>query len=343
VARIEFHKKEDQAWLLDPRDGFTRKAIPFEVRKDPLNGHVSRILPFRRRQAEVRVPEEIVEASRKGCPFCPDQVTSSTPQFIPEIASEGRIRRGKAVVFPNSFPYARHNWVVVISESHFLHLDQFNVDILRDAFLAGQDGISRACKSFPDLRYSSVNWNYLPQAGGGLFHPHLQVVVDEVPTLSQGRDLEALKGYQSQNDSFFWEDFLEEEKRRGERYLGHHGNVHFMVSYSPRGVYGEVTVLFSGRSTILDITPADWEHLGHGLTTLFEYLNGKGLMSFNLSLFSGAMDCLGSWVYGRLCPRILIPPWNTSDINYFEKLHEEVICVVSPEEITKELKPFFSG
>jgi hypothetical protein len=36
-----------------------------------------------------------------------------------------------------------------------------------------------------------------------------------------------------------------------------------------------------------------------------------------------------------------LPPWNTSDINYFEKLHGEVICVISPEEWSQEIKPYF--
>jgi hypothetical protein len=40
---------------------------------------------------------------------------------------------------------------------------------------------------------------------------------------------------------------------------------------------------------------------------------------------------------------MIIPPWNISDINYFEKLHDEVMCVVSPEGFCENLKPFFIG
>ena len=50
MARIEFHKREVQTWFLDPQEDFQEKQFTFEVRKDDLTGHVSRILPFRRRK-----------------------------------------------------------------------------------------------------------------------------------------------------------------------------------------------------------------------------------------------------------------------------------------------------
>ena len=81
------------------------------------------------------------------------------------------------------------------------------------------------------------------------------------------------------------------------------------------------------------------EHIDHygGV----QYLKNH-ILSFNLSLFSGNVKGIQSWVYGSLCPRMIIPPWNISDINYFEKLHDEVMCVVSPEEFCENLKPFFT-
>ncbi len=119
MARIEFEKREEGSELLDQREGYARKGVSFEVRRDPLTGHISRILPFRRKLNETVPSQEVLEASGKGCPFCPDQVESLTPKFIPEIAPEGRLRRGRAVSFPNPFPYARYNWLVVLSDEHF--------------------------------------------------------------------------------------------------------------------------------------------------------------------------------------------------------------------------------
>ena len=55
------------------------------------------------------------------------------------------------MLFPNSFPYARYNWVVVLSEEHFLPIDNFSVEILRDGFLVAQEGIERVRKKEPKV------------------------------------------------------------------------------------------------------------------------------------------------------------------------------------------------
>jgi UDPglucose--hexose-1-phosphate uridylyltransferase len=341
VSRIEFERREGRAEFLDQKEGYAKREISFQIRKDPLTGHLSRILPFRRKVFETALAREILEASQKGCPFCPGQVESFTPKFIPEIAAEGRIRKGRAVSFPNVFPYAHYNWVVVLSDEHFYHLDQFTAEVLRDGFLVGQEGIQRVGRMAPDFVFSSINWNYLPQSGGGLYHPHLQVVVDQVPTVFQRKGIEGIRRYQKERGSFYWEDLLSEEMDSGERYVGRCGDVHFLAAYSPQGILGEIITLFAHRFTIDDITEEDWTHFSEGLTRIFRYLKERQTFSFNLALICGTDPEVQSWVYAKLCPRILIPPWNTSDINYFEKLHGEVICVISPEEMAEDLKLFF--
>lgn len=342
VGRIEFYKKEVGALFLDPKEDFKKKEIVFELRRDYLTGHVSRILPFRRRRlSEKETSQEVWEASKKDCPFCSHQIPSSTPKFIPEIDSEGRIWRGRAVLFPNPFPYARYNWVAVLSEEHFLPIDNFSIEVLRDGFIVAQEGIDRVRKKEPEMIYCSINWNYLPQSGGGIVHPHLQVVIEDSPTTSHQKVLDGLRRYQTEKGSFFWEDYLSEEMRMGKRYFGKQRNVHFLMTFSPHGILGEVMILFSNRLTIKELTPDDWEDLSQGLIRVFRFFKTKNIESFNLAIFSGNDEGIQSWVYARLCPRMLLPPWNTSDINYFEKLHDEVICVVSPEEMCEGLKPFF--
>jgi galactose-1-phosphate uridylyltransferase len=341
MAGIQFFKKEDQSWFLDPKEGFSKKSISFEIRRDDLTGHMSRILPYRRKYPEVVISPEMLEASKKICPFCADQISSSTPKLLPEIASEGRIRRGEAWLFPNAFPYARHNWVVVLCEEHFLYPDQFSGEILRDGFLAAQDGIKRIGKSQPECQYNSINWNYLPSSGAGLFHPHIQILVQDIPTTSHKKVIEGIRRHQDEGMPSFWQSYLLEEMKRGERYISHQGDVHFLTAFSPRGIFGEILILFSNRSTIDEVSPEDWTHFSQGLIRVFQYLRGH-ILSFNLSLFSGNGDGVQSWVYGRLCPRMTVPPWQTSDINYFGKLHEEVMCIVSPEELCQDLKPFFT-
>jgi UDPglucose--hexose-1-phosphate uridylyltransferase len=341
VAKIEFYKKRDEAWLLDPKEQFTRRGISFELRKDFLTGHASRILPFRFKIPETCVDAAMVEASRKSCPFCPEKISTLTPRFVPEIASEGRVRRGTASLIPNFHPYARYSWVVVLCEDHFLSLEQLSTEILRDAFSLAQEGIERVKRQEAGYDYCSINWNYLPESGGGLFHPHLQLVVEEEPTVSHRKVLDGLKQYRAKWGKGFWEEWLSEERRHEERYIGNEGEIHFVAAFSPLGVLGEIVILFSHRAALRELTPGDWEAFSEGLKKIFRFFESRHIHSFNLSLFSGGGEGAGPRVYGRLCPRMSIPPWNTSDINYFEKLHDEVICVIPPEEMCAWMKPFF--
>ena len=342
MVEIQFFKKEEQSWFLDPKEGFSKKSVSFEIRRDDLTGHLSRILPYRRKYPEVVIPPEMLEASKKVCPFCADQIASSTPKLPPEIASEGRLHRGGAWLFPNAFPYARYHWVIVLTEEHFLYPDQFSIEILRDGFLLAQEGIKKIEQSQPAFQYGYINWNYLPSSGAGLFHPHLQVIIEDVPTASHKKVLEGISRYQKEGKPCFWQDYLLEEIKRDERYIGHQGDVHFLTAFSPCGIFGEILILFSNRSTIDEVSTEDWTHFSRGLTSVFQYLRSH-IVSFNLSLFSGGVKGTRSWVYGRLCPRMTIPPWNINDINYLEKLHNEAMCVISPEEFCKDLKLFFTS
>lgn len=341
MGQIEFCKSQDEAWFLDVKENFARKRMTFERRRDPLTGRLCRVLPFRQRLPESSLTAETLELSRKNCPFCPEQIESLTPRLIPEIACEGRLRRGKAVLFPNAFPYARYNWVVVLSEQHWVASDQFTVEGLRDGFLVAQEGTRRVEESAPSFRYPSINWNYLPPAGAGLYHPHLQVVAEETPTASHREVLDALRRYQLDTQSFYWEDFLSVEMERGERYIGNRGDVHFMMAFSPWGIFGEIFILFAHRLTLQELTLEDWDDFSDGLTRVLKGLKKRAIESFNLAIYSGSEEEVSNWVYGRLCPRITLPPWGTSDINYFEKLHGEVFCLVSPEKMCEELRPFF--
>jgi len=66
VVKIQFLKKEDQSWFLDPKEGFSKKFVSFEIRRDDLTGHVSRILPYRRKYPEVVIPRNCWRLPRKS-------------------------------------------------------------------------------------------------------------------------------------------------------------------------------------------------------------------------------------------------------------------------------------
>ncbi len=46
-------------------------------------------------------------------------------------------------------------------------------------------------------------------------------------------------------------------------------------------------------------------------------------------------DC---WIQARIILRASFPPWGTSDVNYFEKGHDEMIVILSPEDLADEIR-----
>jgi len=113
---IKFEQSFRESTFLNPADDFTRRTLEVEIRKDPLVGHIARIVKFRFRPLErVDLTPLARESLDPGCPFCPDLVDRIATKFPPEVVAEGRIREGGAMVFPNVFPYERYNAVVVLT------------------------------------------------------------------------------------------------------------------------------------------------------------------------------------------------------------------------------------
>ena len=72
------------------------------------------------------------------------------------------------------------------------------------------------------------------------------------------------------------------------------------------------------------------------------YLYLNNFMSFNLTLYAPMTNDRNLWVQGKLVPRFEINPLGTSDLNYFEKLHNEIICPVVQEQLCEEIQPYFA-
>jgi len=50
---------------------------------------------------------------------------------------------------------------------HFIGLDQLTADTMRDGFAVCRDYFHRAAELNLGYKYCSINWNYMPPAGGG--------------------------------------------------------------------------------------------------------------------------------------------------------------------------------
>ena len=63
-----------------------------------------------------------------------------------------------------------------------------------------------------------------------------------------------------------------------------------------------------------------------------------GIDSLNMALIANLDNAGHFWAQARIIARASVPPLGTSDVNYFEKLHGEIIAVISPEELAERIR-----
>ncbi|MBN1382674.1 MAG: hypothetical protein JXA41_13465 [Deltaproteobacteria bacterium] len=338
-----FYKKEHLTGkYLDPFNGFKEKEMPFEIRHDDITGVTCRILPGRYRiPVKPDIQAYLEKSTTSNCPFCPGLFEKGTPRFTPNISPAGKFQRGKAFLFPNAFPHDRFNCVAIFSDEHFIGLNELTPEAMQDGFGVCCDYFKRIKEVHPAVRFCSINWNYMPPAGGALIHPHIQTIVGENPTSYVARITAKARSYQEAVGSNLWRDLIAYEKETDERFIASTGAIAWMASFAPQGLAGEIRFIFHGKRSFFDLTDNDMIDLLAGLSRIFGYLDGKNFISFNLGLFAGLAENDDLWVQGRVLPRISLLPLGTSDVNYFEKLHDEIICPYVPEVIGGELKDLF--
>lgn len=341
--KIVFEKHTRITKFLDPALNFEENERSTEIRVDPLTGHTTRLLHFPIRLLSQPDLEKMVERSLEfGCPFCPHMIENVTPKFLPQFGGEERIKRGNAVVFANMFPYDTFSAVAIFSEDHFKPLNDFQPELLRDGFCASRDYLVAARGAEPGASgYRTINWNYMPLAGGTIIHPHLQIIDGESGTNYHRRILDSSSKYAEQNSTPYWIDLIEEETRLGERLIGKVGKTAWIASFAPKG-FIDITAIFEQGLTVEDISDSDWMDFSRGLSAAMKYLDSLGFYSFNMAIYFGLGDDHFR-THAKLVPRALLPPMDTSDINYFNILHNEVLTIFVPEHICSEAKAFFDG
>jgi UDPglucose--hexose-1-phosphate uridylyltransferase len=322
---------------------FAENAIPIEQRIDPLTGYSCRLVLFSLDRI-VKTDLTALEARSRGlpCPFCRPLVDQITPRFPPDIVSEGVIRRGKALVFPNTGPYDKYGAVVVVSDEHFVPLSGFHLKTVHDALLGAQEFVKSVQKADAAVKHHFIAWNYMPPSGGSLVHPHLQGNAGYQPANFQKQLLDASWEYHHKHGTNYWSDLLEWEKHTGERYIGKIGGTQWLTGFAPRGRLSDIIVLFPGKASVTDLTADDLHDFAAGLIKVFRYIDELNLVSFNMSTYSG-FDKDQFWTQARITPRgqLLYSPIETSDQFYYQLMQDENICILSPEDACRRLKKRF--
>jgi len=339
---MEFICRKKEARFLDPFNGFNEGTRECEIREDPLTGRNSRILYFPLHEFPEPDLSGLIEKSSGGiCPFCPDMVEKITPKYDPDRFTRERYRVGRAICFPNAFPYDENGSVTVISEDHFLLIREFTADMIRDAISCCVEFLKDVSASQPEAVYQSINWNYLPLAGSSIVHPHLQITASTSPT-NYYTDVYTNweKSGRSSVQALF-NELVEEEKERQVRFLDENGMFSWLLAFAPMGVFdvmgipGQMIEPADLRGSVLD-------DLVDGIMKSINFIDSVRLYSFNMSIyFQTGSDSF--YPHVRICPRASIPPLDTSEINYMKMLHSEPMSPMVPEVIAGKLKEFWKS
>src|SRR5438270_1708964 len=326
---MEFRRWIIDGEILDPERGFEPRALRVEVREDPLTGHTARLLSA----AGLLPPQDpdelraLGERTRAGCPFCAERVEAATPKLPAEIAPEGRIRRGEALLFPNLLPYARFSSVSLYSpERHVLALDELTPRLVADN-LAAQVAWARACvEADPSAGWVSINANHMLPSGSSIFHPHLQGAVNPVPTTMQRLLAQVPAGR--------FRDYLAHERAEGVRYLGGRARVEWLASFAPLGSC-ELRAFVPGVASPASLDEETVEELGAGVATAAGLYAELGYGSFNLALYGAPPGTDGYPLNLRMICRSSLTPFYRSDANCPERLHCAAAIDTSPEELAR--------
>lgn len=336
---MKFRREEEWSTFYDVQGNLIERKT--EVRFDPLTGETSRIIFDPGMPITPPDYTELAErTSGAKCPFCPENLYKMTPVLPKGISQEGRVAQGEAVVFPNLFPYSKHNGVVIFSGQHYVKLEEFTVEMIQDAFIAAQTYSQNVIAADPKARYASINWNYLPPSGGSILHPHIQVILSESPTNSQTLISEKAKAYEEEYGKEFFASLYEAEKEIGERWIGELGNVAWIHAYAPKS-HNDFMAIFTKSCSIFDISEQDWLNFAKGIKAIFASLSEQGFASFNLLLNASIDRESRQPVHIRLIPRFTMGALNTSDINSFQALHLEPLSLKVPEEVAGKARKHF--
>jgi len=335
---IKFERFHLQADLRSPLKEFATISVPTEVRIDPLTKRRSRIvtwgLPSQGKFDFTQMAEE-----SKGCFFCPENVFLKTPQFINEIAPEGRIRRGRAVGFPNLNPMGTYGSVVVLCPDHFLNLNQFTQEIYEEGLSVSVDIIRRTVAIDPDTRYWHISQNFLSPGGSTILHPHLQVIGDPIPTNEMEWLIDASSSYHERNKTVYWNDLAQIERGIEKRYIKSIGGVHWFVSFAPIG-FNEVCGTVEGHGSATNLRKREISSLSRGIVSTLKYYHDKNLNSFNFTIYSISGETSYQLLI-RIISRTPIQPYYLNDWTSFEALQSELTSDIVPEELCSEIRPYF--
>jgi UDPglucose--hexose-1-phosphate uridylyltransferase len=337
TGSLEFRSRKLTGRFLHPGRDFAPVDAEVEVRWDPLTGYAARLVTA---GSALLAPndfdlEAFAKSTRASCPFCGDRIERATPRLLPEISAEGRIRRGKAVLFPNLLTYTQHSAVGVYSpDLHYLPLNEMTPRLVADNLLAHLDFVRAVMRFDEQASWASINANHMLPSGSSLFHPHLQSSVDPLPSTVQ----EMLAAVPAGR----FRDYLEAERSAGDRYIASTGSIEWLASFAPVG-FNEVRAFIPGAGSPDRLDGDRVEELGMGIATVLGLYAELGFQSFNMAIYGAPPAYPDHMLSLRMVCRSNVQSPYRSDVTYFERLHWQAMVDTVPEKLAETARSKFAS
>ena len=348
-GNIKFVKHIQNSTIHNPMMDNQLDTQALEIRKDPLTGAQSVFNPRLEDkvamfygQSDAALIEKMAQASRANCFLCGDTWKQITPTYPTDLIPEGRIRIGQAVLFPNIFPVAQIHAVIRVGDKHYVPLSEFDPQTVEDAFESSLELLRKLTTAGVDVRYLTINGNYLGPAGASIAHPHFQVVGGDVPFTYLENIMGLSRQYFQKHGTCYWSDLVDLEKEKDERYIGATGPVEWLASFSPSGT-NEVIGVLPKRSQFLELDGNDVSGLARGIVNvLFGYAE-MGISTFNFAIYSGPLgDSDDSFrCFIRIISRQNVYENYRTDDYFLQKLLDNELILTPPEAMAKNLQPHF--
>ena len=349
MGKISFKKISSTFTILNPFNNFASEDHRVEVRKDPLLGDTSIHNPYLKDKAKAffgqNDPELIRRLAEEGagsCIFCGENVLNKTARYPSDLLSEGRIRKGEAVLFANLFSVGAYHPVIALSSRHFLKLSEFTPRLLADGIRTAQEFLRSIYRIDEAAVFTALCANYLLPAGASLVHPHLQMLVTPAAYTYHERMLNASRLYHEQYGSSYFDDLVSEETRVGERFIARQNRWCWLAAFSPMGS-NEIIAIHEKESDFAMLTGEDLTDLSNGISKALLLYEQLGHLSFNYALYSVR---LGEGNEGFRCLFKIISRQNLypnyrNDDYFLQKMLQSELIFNLPEELAGQLRKIF--
>lgn len=317
---------------------------PVEHRIDPLTGNETRINPARANRPKQGQDfdsgfADVIKKSQERCPFCPERIMEKVPKFEENICKDGRIKLNQTVIFPNLSPFGSNHAVGVMSDAHFVALDQYSVELLQDTLLASKQYMEAVYASDKKNQYPVFVWNYLPPSAGSIIHPHIQMLIEDEPIPALKNRINQSAEYFQKNKRNYFADLLATETTLKERYITGNNTAHAITTFAPRG-FNEVEIIVPNISSFTQLNQQQIHDLADLLRKLLVAYKANGVGSFNLASFSNNFSASADdfWLHFKLFSRPFPNGVYTNDTGPMERMYDSWVIDSVPEKLAENLR-----